>query len=269
MLNKIFNLHFTDFCNYDCKFCYAKKERKILTLSQIQFIVDNIAEYFSLNGITAGRINIAGGEPMTCSYLQDIIDYINEKKIIASIITNGSLLTEKFICNNKKKLSMIGISIDSISPNTNILLGRCQGRKTFDYARLCRFCKLIKDNKIILKINTVVSKLNTNEDITKLLLDVQPDRFKILQMLPTTPFANQNCVSDIEFAEYITKYDAFHPVIEKQKNIKKAYLIIDSMGYVATENQHSDFRYNALEDKMSDILEKIDFDFTNESMRYI
>ena len=41
------------------------------------------------------------------------------------------------------------------------------------------------------------------------------------------------------------------------------------MGYVSTENQHSDFRYNALEYKMSDILEKIDFDFTNESMRYI
>lgn len=267
-MNKIFNLHFTDFCNYSCKFCYAKKEQKILSLSQIKFIVDNISEYFQENSITDGRINIAGGEPMTCIYLQDIIDYIISKRIRASIITNGTLLTKEFIKNNRNKLSMIGISIDSINPETNIKLGRCSGNGILDYSTLCENCKLIKENGIKLKINIVVSKLNKNEDIRKFLVDVSPNRFKILQMLPTTPFAEKNCISENEFEEYLGKYKDFSYVKEKTENIKKAYLIIDSMGYISTENQHSDFRFNALHSRISEIIDKIDFNFANESMRY-
>lgn len=267
-MNKIFNLHFTDYCNYACKFCYAKKEQKLLSLEQIKIIIDNISDYFNENNINDGRINIAGGEPMTCPYLQEIIDYIVSKKIKASIITNGTLLTKKFIENNKGKLSMIGISIDSINPETNITLGRCQGNKTIDYKNLCTMCNLIKLNGIILKINIVVSRINLNEDIRQLLIDVKPDRFKILQMLPTTPFAEKHSISTKEFESYLEKYKDFPHVKELTENIKKAYLIIDSMGNVSTENQHTDFRYNALTMKLSEIIDKIDFNFENEAKRY-
>lgn len=268
-MNKIFNLHFTDFCNYNCHFCYAKKERKILSLKQIQIIVDNIAEYFSKMNITDGRINIAGGEPTTCDYLQDIIDYIISRHIQASIITNGSLLTEKFVWANKGKLSMIGISIDSINAETNIKLGRCSGKKTFEYNQLCTICKCIKEQSIPLKINIVVSKINQNEDIKKLIDDVKPDRFKILQMLPTTSFSAQNAISNEEFNAYIQKYNAYTFVKENSQNIQKAYMIIDSLGYISTENQHSDFRYSVLKDKLIDIIDNIDFNAEHEKMRYI
>lgn len=267
-MNKIFNLHFTDFCNYNCRFCYAKKEKKILSLRQIQIIVDNIAEYFSQMNIADGRINIAGGEPTTCSYLQEIIDYIISKNIQASLITNGSLLTQKFVQANKGKLSMIGISIDSISAETNMRLGRSSGKRTLDYNQLCTICKCIKEQCILLKINIVVSKINQNEDIKKLLDDVKPDRFKILQMLPTTPFSAQNVISDEEFNAYVQKYKAYVPVKESCANMQKAYMIIDSMGYLSTENQHSDFRFSVLNDRLADIIGSIDFNAENERMRY-
>lgn len=268
-MNKIFNLHFTDFCNYNCQFCYAKKEKKILSLEQIQTVVDNISDYFSHLNIADGRINIAGGEPTTCSYLQEIIDYITSKNIRASLITNGSLLTKEFVRVNKGKLSMIGISIDSIRRETNIALGRCSGKKPLDYNQLCAICKCIKENGIPLKINIVVSRINQNEDIKKLLDDVKPDRFKILQMLPTTPFSEQNIISDEEFNSYIQKYKVYSLVKENRTNIQKAYMIIDSMGYLSTENQHSDFRFSALKDKLTDVIDKIDFNAENERMRYV
>ena len=268
-MNKIFNLHFTDFCNYNCRFCYAKKEKKILSLRQIQIIVDNIAEYFSKMNITDGRINIAGGEPTTCGYLQEIIDYIIGRKIKASVITNGSLLTEGFVRANKGKLSMIGISVDSIVAETNIALGRCCGKTTLDYNHLCAICKCIKEHSIPLKINIVVSKINQNEDIKKLIDDVKPDRFKILQMLPTTPFSAKNAISNEEFNAYIQKYDNYEFVKENSANMQKAYMIIDSLGYISTENQHSDFRYSALKDRLIDVIDKIDFNAENERLRYI
>lgn len=268
-MNKIFNLHFTDFCNYKCKFCYAKKEQKILSLEQIKIIVDNISDYLKINNIKDGRINIAGGEPTTCSYLQEIIDYINSKSITASLITNGSLLSEEFIRINKRKLSMIGISIDSVNEETNLKLGRCQGKKVFDYVKLCSICRYIKQNGIVLKINIVVSKINLDEDIKQLLDDVKPDRFKILQMLPTTPFASKNCVTDEEFEAYLKKYKDYNFVHEKQENIQKAYMIIDSLGYLSTENQHRDLRFNIMKERIVDVIDKIDFNFENESMRYV
>ena len=61
----------------------------------------------------------------------------------------------------------------------------------------------------------------------------------------------------------------YNSVNEKRKNITKAYMIIDSMGYISTENQHADFRFNALTERISDVIEKIDFNFENESLRYL
>lgn len=267
-MNKIFNLHFTDYCNYKCYFCYAKKENRCLNLEEIKTIVDNIAEYFEKTGISDGRINIAGGEPTTCLYLQKIIDYIISKKIKVSLITNGSLLTTEFISKNKNNLIMIGISIDSIEDTTNIKLGRCQGCQTFSYQKLKEICNCIKENNIILKINIVVSKLNVSENIKKLIDDVKPDRLKILQMLPTTQFAEEKMISDEEFSNYLKKYDGYYFVSEKRDNIKNAYLIIDSMGYISTENQHSDKRYNALTQKIYEIIDNIEFNAENEALRY-
>lgn len=267
-LKKIFNLHFTDACNYNCKCCYAKNSKQRLEFKEIKFIIDSIAEYFQKMNITDGRINIAGGEPTTCCYLQDIIDYIHVKNIRASLITNGSLLTEEFIMNNKGKLEQIGLSIDSIKESTNLMLGRCQNNKIFNYQKLVSICKAIKLAGIKLKINTVVSKLNINEDITKLLDEVEPDRIKILQMKPTTEVAKKYEVSESEFENYTKKYSGYKTVIEKISSLENAYVIIDSKGYLTTENQHNDKRFNLLEVSLLSVIDKIDFDADKEAMRY-
>lgn len=269
MFNKIFNLHFTDHCNYSCKCCYAVDDKKCLSLDDIKTAVNNIARYFSANGIDDGRINIAGGEPSTCTYLQQIIDYINEKNIKASLITNGSLLTENFIKQNKGKLVMIGLSIDSLDYVSNIRLGRHCNYKTIEYDRLVKLCKCIKDNGIKLKINTVVSKLNVSEDMSRLYCDAKPDRIKFLQMLPVTDFAKLQKISDEDFENYLIKYSDYKIVSEKNENIEKAYMIIDSEGYLTTNNQHCDKRYNVLKEEINDIISNIDFDFKSEGNRYI
>ena len=268
-LKTIFNLHFTDSCNYRCKCCYAKNSKQRLNLEEIKSIVDSIALYFSKMNIQNGRINIAGGEPTTCPYLQDIIDYIHIKNIRASLITNGSLLTENFILNNKGKLEQIGLSIDSINDETNLLLGRCQKNITFNYQKLVLICKTIKAAGIKLKINTVVSKLNIHEDITKLLDEVEPDRIKILQMKPTTTIANNFAICESDFEKYTKKYSKYNAVIEKISSLENAYVIIDSKGYLTTENRHIDKRFNLLEKSLLDVIDKIDFDAEKEAMRYV
>jgi len=57
---------------------------------------------------------LVGGEPLLSKNIQMFIDYLFEINLEVSLITNGYYLDEKFISKNKNKLSMIGISIDSL-----------------------------------------------------------------------------------------------------------------------------------------------------------
>lgn len=264
---RIFNLHFTDYCDFHCKCCFVEKNFRILSLENTKKVVDKIAAYLKKRGIKDGRINIAGGEPMTCSYIQDIIDYIIKNNIRVSIITNGYGLTEEFIIHNKNKIEMIGISIDSINPETNITLGRCRGEKTFPYDRLVKICNCIKEQGIILKINIVVSKININEDIKKLIDDVKPNRFKILQMLPTTDFSKKYAISSEEYHNYLKKYEGYSFVPETFERISNAYVIIDSEGRISTNNLHQE-TYDILNGDIEDFEDKINFNQENEDSRY-
>ena len=97
--------------------------------------------------------------------LHELIEHIHQKGKEVSIITNGSLLKEKFLQTGL--ISMVGISIDSFQEDTQRKMGRCQHNglalSKSDYVRLC---VNIQENGIILKINTVVTSLNLNEDFS-------------------------------------------------------------------------------------------------------
>ncbi|MDE5715710.1 MAG: radical SAM protein, partial [Anaeroplasmataceae bacterium] len=172
------NLHFTDLCNFKCQHCFVNKQQgNELSLKEIKIIIDKIYFYSKENNVSI-RINLAGGEPLASKNIQAIIDYIFSKEMEVSIITNGYYLSKDFIENNKNKLSMIGISIDSICDNTNRLIGRCSGNRVLTEENLLKKCFCIKCNGIKLKINTCISSLNKNENLCSFLEKVQPNRFK-------------------------------------------------------------------------------------------
>lgn len=231
-----FNLHFTDFCNFHCKHCFVKKEGKELSLENIKTIIDKIVDYKNTHNEQI-RINLAGGEPLLSDNIQAIIDYIYESKLKVSIITNGYYLTKDFIINNKNKLSMIGISVDSINENTNIAIGRCCGNKTLNEDDLTKICTTIKDNGIKLKINNCVTSFTKEEDITSFIKKVKPDKFKVLRAFCDDSHKRYN-ISDDEWSIVKEKYiDAF---LEDNYYMKNHYIIIDSSGNLSRNNLHTD-----------------------------
>lgn len=243
-----FNLHFTDYCNYNCRHCFVKKESKELTLEQIKKIVDKIADYQKEKKIKC-RINLAGGEPMCSPNIQAIIDYINSKKLEASIITNGSFLKKEFIIKNKNKLSMIGLNIDSFNEETNRIIGRCCNNITLPFRQVKELCQTIKANGIKLKINCCVSKLNINDFVAEYIKELKPDRVKFLRVM--TNHLNYSLmkvigISSLEWLGFCTKYKhlAKETVFEDNKYMETGYLIIDSEGNLGRDNLH--LRNNAL-----------------------
>lgn len=266
----VINFHFTDNCNYHCHHCFVKKEAKEMSLEKIKKVINEIAEYFSvINEI--GRINLVGGEVFCCNYLQDIIDYIYNKNIKVSLVTNGYCLSEKFILDNKNKLDYIGISVDSLVEETNIQIGRCTlNNKTLSKDELIKKCLLIKDNGIKLKINHCISTLNMLEDISTFIEIVKPNRFKIFQMTIIKGINDESesdHISSDLFKEAVKKYKRFNPIIERDIDMKDGYVIIDSMGnlYVNKEEQ---ILGNILNDNLVDLMQCIKINEKAYKLRY-
>ncbi|MDR2494049.1 MAG: viperin family antiviral radical SAM protein [Spirochaetaceae bacterium] len=272
-MSNVFNLHFTDACNYHCSHCFVKRNNHGLSIEDIIGIINNTERYFLKNKIENGRINLAGGEPLIVKNIQDIIDIIFLKGIEVSLITNGSLLTEIFIKNNVGKISMIGISVDSLNNDTNKKIGRCdKSNKALSYKNLLKICKYIKYMKIKLKINICISRINLNENFFEFLTEVRPDRLKLLQMTideGVNDYSISNTISEKEFHDFCTDYNEFKPIIEPSNKIKDAYFIIDSEGNIGTSNAHNKAQYNLLNIELDSIISKIKINKNSYNDRYV
>lgn len=238
----VINYHLTDSCNYGCKYCFGKFAMNDLTLEQACSVVDNVYRYFVKNGIADGRINLAGGEPLLYPHLDELIDYICAYGIKVSIITNGSLLTKERIASWRGKVCCIGLSLDSALPETDAVIGRCcQGGKVLTLRNTVSLAQAIHRNGIKLKINTVVSKLNVNEDMRTFYKRLKPNRLKLLQMEiveGVNDAASQYAISKKQFDKFCDKHRRCcrDTVCEYSDSIENSYLIINPQGGFQVNN---------------------------------
>lgn len=277
-MNEVFgvvNLHITEKCNYQCTYCYAVfKNEEELQLDDWKMVVDHVNHYFKSKGIR-GRINLAGGEPMIVKFLDELIDYIHSSGTEVSIITNASRLTKERVDAWCGKVTMIGISIDSLNRDSNLKIGRKQGQHTLDYEQLKEVLLYIKFRGITLKVNTVVSRYNLDEDITKLYNEVGFDRIKLLQVR-----IQENCnevarpteIDSSEFDQYVSKL--FHKthnsmIIESTDLIESSYVIIDPKGNLISNSNKVYTRVgNILEDNLENLIIKANLDINKFNERY-
>lgn len=104
----------TSACNFTCKHCRAannlsRKKVENLPWDKYKKVIDDLAEnQISLLGIT-------GGEPTLFPYFQDIVRYAKHQKIVITIYTNASNISEEVACNLSKCLTkddLIHVSLD-------------------------------------------------------------------------------------------------------------------------------------------------------------
>lgn len=271
----VINFHLTNKCNYNCKYCFGKfTDKNELSLEQAYNIIDNIARYFSHHNINDGRINLAGGEPLLYSFLNELIDYIHAYGIKLSVITNGSLLTEEQISTWKDKVYCIGLSIDSALQETNKETGRCCKDKPLTLKRAITLTQAIHRNGIKLKINTVVSKYNVNEDMTELYKRLKPDRLKILQVEIIEGInerARNAEISNKAFREFynLHKNCCADVVCESSDEMENSYIMINPQGEVQLNNAGKYEIYgNCLENELHEILFHTPIDVDKFYSRY-
>lgn len=242
------NLHILETCNFRCRQCFSKfGTEKLLPVKDWEKIVDNC-----IAGADVTEFNIAGGEPMLYPGLVELVQYIRNKGVKVSLITNGSLMDEEWIKNYAWMYETIGFSVDSINDATNRKIGRCdRNGKTIPAGRVVEFCGLIRKYApgCRIKINTVVSALNKDEVMSDFIDEIAANRWKILRMKPFQygSFSNLDIqVSDEEFEKFVERnrdrkgkadgvtaevgMETARREIVVEPDMKASYVLIDSNG---------------------------------------
>ena len=272
----VVNYHITNRCNYHCTYCFGKFDgQKDPTPDDAKKIVENIALYFTQNNITDGRINFAGGEPTLYAHLDEVIDYTSSLGIRASIVTNGSLLTPERIRSWQGKVSCIGVSIDSIDCDTNLTIGRCCRNKVISLSQWSKLAKAIHDCGIDLKLNTVVSRLNLDEDLSELYRVLSPKKIKLFQMHLIDDINDQAKpykITEREFLTFCERHKAFESVMvaEPCGSMENSYLMVNPEGEFQLNNNGIYQTFGNLNTtSLSEILKTVPLDSEKFSSRYV
>ena len=212
------NWHFWPWCNYGCKFCFAQFEDIPRADRLERHIALTVPEMLAQSG--AEKITFVGGEPTLCPYLGDLLTVSKEVGLTTCIVSNATGLTEKFLDEWGHVIDWIGLSIDASNDNMHTKIGRGLrsdlSRGMSNHLDLARDTwKMCQTRGIRMKLNTVVCSHNLDDDMTQLVLELMPERWKIFQVLEVE---GQN---DDEIESLLVSNDEFQGWIERHRSVSE------------------------------------------------
>jgi radical S-adenosyl methionine domain-containing protein 2 len=229
------NYHLTKACNMKCKFCFAtfKDIPNIkIDVNHSKELITAFAEY----GFT--KITFVGGEPTLVRDLPELLEYAKKKGLITSFVTNGALLAKQEMFDVlTSNVDWIGLSIDSLDADTNLKSGRHLRKDiVLDRSYYKELSLRISEAQIKLKINTVVSAYNWQENISDFIDEVNPSRWKLMQAISVS---GQNSheegfqIKPWQYKSFIERNqprNGLAPIHESEDLIRGSYIMVSPDG---------------------------------------
>ncbi len=267
------NLHITQKCNYRCRYCYAHFESwEDLSLAQWKHILHNIQDSGQIDAI-----NFAGGEPVLYQDFPALVDYAHGLGFRLSVISNGSLMLNGKLMPTAlfSKLETLGISVDSIEPDTLRRLGACTRSKevlTFEMLVRLIHTAMRENPKLLVKLNTVITNLNAGEDLTSVSKALHVDRWKLLRMklYSDGTFNNEELLADqASFDSFVARHQSVSKDIVPENDLTRSYIIIDNRGRLL-DNKGENYKVvgNLLEESFADVFGRYQLDEATYASRY-
>ncbi len=224
------NWTITSQCNYQCRYCFARfpelKGRAPLSRSDMLQIPRLLAD--------AGceKLTFVGGEPLLCPILPSLLEVSRDHGLTTMIVTNGSLLTQRFLQKNHENIDWISLSIDSQFESVQQQLGRGIGHHI---DQTIRNAQLIRAFNIRLKLNSVTTQLNFRENMTDFIMSLAPERWKIFQVLQVLGQNDPDVRDLLITAEEFSKFQRAHQhvrnaVFEDNQAMIGSYLMLSPFG---------------------------------------
>lgn len=202
------NLHVWPKCNLACRYCYGSFPDRPPTLPARDWcrIIDMLAAE------RVRRVTLSGGEPTLHPELETMVRHARACGLQTSIVTNGVRLTDALI----SQLDLVGLSLDSANETTQAALGRRlpAGRSYVEHIR--GVAVRVHENGARFKLNTVVTRLNLAEDLSAVVLDLRPSKWKPMQFVYVR---GENDASAADLAVTGSEFDQF---VERHSRVADA-----------------------------------------------
>ena len=236
------NWHLWKICNYGCKFCFARFEeinqKKVLKKERAMKIPKLL-----LDG-GAKKLTFVGGEPTLCPHLGELINEAKKVGLTTCIVSNGTELTEGFLEKWNHVIDWIGLSIDASNDEMHVKMGRgLKGDISKDKSNHLKLSKEVwnrcRKYDIRMKLNTVVSKTNLEDNMTKLVMELRPDRWKIFEVLSVKGQNDAEIgnlrLAEKEFEKWIKRHswvakEGIPLVPESNELMRGSYAMLDPLG---------------------------------------
>ena len=259
------NFHLLQACNMRCGHCFAANlDRTHLPPDEANDIIGLLSH--------AGfrKINFAGGEPLLYPELNCLIIEAKENGMTTSIVSNGTRITDAWLDGMSGHLDWIALSIDSANPDTHMRSGRVTHDGAIQTEKYLEMCRSIRRHGIRLKINTVVTCDNLNEDMRGFIKEARPERWKIMQALPIAGQNDRNAgifeVTDEQFQEYVERNRTVEQhgitvVPEGNDLMTGSYVMVDPRGcFIGNMKGRYVYSRPILETGVADALQEIEID---------
>ena len=246
------NWHFWPWCNYGCKFCFATFEDLPLEKKLPKDLAMKIPEMLAKAG--AKKITFVGGEPTLCPYLGELLIESKRVGLTTCIVSNGSKLTEKFLEKWGSVIDWVGLSIDASCDEVHRRIGRglkkdllrSKSHHLEDSIAAWNRCTA---HGIRMKLNTVVCQYNKDDDMIDLVNRLQPERWKVFQVLPVKGQNDKDIdsmtITDAQFNTWVERHqkkkkEKIVMICEHNDLMRGSYAMMDALGrfYSNTSGGH-------------------------------
>ena len=179
--------------------------------------------------------------------------------LTTSIVSNGTRMTEDWLTKMRPHLDWLGLSIDASNDEMHTLMGRClkgeeRAGKSEHLKRCLRVWRTAQALGYGLKLNTVVTSVNTHDDMSVLVAKLKPHRWKIFRVLhikgENDGRVDPLLITGDQFEKYVSRHrislkhlDQIEIVSEDNEDMLGTYAMIDPQGLVYT-NLHGRYRYS-------------------------
>jgi radical S-adenosyl methionine domain-containing protein 2 len=226
------NIHLTERCNYRCGFCFSSG-RKDCPESPVGTWKRIIEDLVLERGIT--KVNFAGGEPLMYPGLLELVRFTHEIGCTTSIVTNGSLMDGTAILRLAPCLDWAGLSVDSVSEETERTLGRSCGRCEH-LSNIVMVADLLKERDVKVKLNVTVTRQSLDDDFHDLVHRIGPQRVKFLQVSRVEGnndlLFDRYAITDEQFAGFRERHsdivlaNGLAPVFEESSMVADSYFMM-------------------------------------------
>jgi radical S-adenosyl methionine domain-containing protein 2 len=225
------NFHLYKPCNYRCRFCFAtyRDIDSHLPLPEAKLLLQQLRE------AGCDKLNFAGGEPTLHPHIGELVAEAKRLGFVTTLITNGARLG-RLLDGHAHEIDWVGLSVDSGDEDVQAKLGRGRGGHV---ARSRALAARVHTLGLGLKLNTVVTALNWQEDMRWLVRELRPARWKAFQVLA---IAGQNdgdveplLISREQFRAFVERHreleaEGLGPVAEDNDAMTDSYAMIDPLG---------------------------------------